>query len=381
MTKKKGNLTESLSDRPPAVRSKSAVYEAAKAMVQSGLSVIPVRADATKMPAFELLPRVWSNAEQRHTRPWSAFKTRRPTMAELRDWFRDSDKDIEYGVAVIGGEVSGGVEIVDLDNWDVVEPWSALVDDQAPGLLDRLVRVKSPRPGLHVYYRCVEFGGSRKLAMVPDPEHGGTKPKGVIELKGAAGYCLAPPSPAACHRTNRPYVYDGDLDLTQIPTITPEEREILLSCARRLDAWGRPARKAYSPTVRTAPAGGFARPGDAFNALADWGEILIPHGWAWVRETEVGSHQWCRPGKSGGVSATTGFAGSDLLFAFSSNADPFEPQAWYTKFHAYTLLNHGGDFRAAARDLARRGYGACRTRPEPLSRYAAYAPRSLKPAT
>ena len=27
----------------------------------------------------------------------------------------------------------------------------------------------------------------------------------------AAGYCLAPPSPAGCHKTNRPYVYDGDL--------------------------------------------------------------------------------------------------------------------------------------------------------------------------
>jgi hypothetical protein len=34
------------------------------------------------------------------------------------------------------------------------------VAQQAPRLLDRLVKVQSPRPGLHVYYRCMEFGGS-----------------------------------------------------------------------------------------------------------------------------------------------------------------------------------------------------------------------------
>ena len=83
------------------------------------------------------------------------------------------------------------------------------------------------------------------------------------------------------------------------------------------------------------------------------------------------------------MSATTGFAGSDLMYVFSSNADPFEQHAWYTKFHAYTLLNHAGDFRAAARDLAGRGFGAGRTlRPHaaPLARYSTYAPRSLNTA-
>jgi putative DNA primase/helicase len=364
---------------PESAPSKLTVYRAAKVLVRSGLSVIPIRADGSKMPAFELLPKVWSEEEGRFRRPWSAFKTRRPTPAELRAWFRDSPEGEPYGIAVIGGEVSGGVEIVDLDNWDVVGPWSALVEEQSPGLLDRLVRVRSPRPGLHVYYRCSAFGGSQKLAMVPDPSHDNKKPKAVIELKGSAGYCLAPPSPAACHKTNRSYEYFGDLDLTQIPTITAEEREVLLSCARRLNAWERPARPAYVPKARPTP-GGCLRPGDAFNAGADWGEILTPHGWTWVRETEGGADQWCRPDKSGGVSATTGFAGSDLMYVFSSNADPFEERAWYTKFHAYALLNHGGDFRAAARDLAGRGYGGLKggAPADPLARYSGYTPRSLR---
>ncbi|MCE9586617.1 bifunctional DNA primase/polymerase [Candidatus Uhrbacteria bacterium] len=373
-------MAQKKANTPKRNNSKFELYKAAKAMVHSGLSIIPIAADATKRPAFELLPKVWSEKEQRDTRPWSAFKTRRPTIAELRGWFRDSDPDTEYGIAVIGGEVSGGLEIVDLDNEDIIQPWSDLVEEQAPGLLDRLVRVKSPRPGMHAYFRCREFGGSQKLTMVPDPAHGGSKPKTVIELKGAAGYCLAPPSPAACHKTNRPYVYASELDLTEVPTITKKEREALLSCARALNAWVRP-RPQYSPKVRSVSGTALSRPGDAFNAQADWADILTPHGWTWLRETEVDSDQWCRPGKSEGVSGTTGFAGSDLLFVFSSNAEPFEQGCWYTKFHAYALLNHGGDFQAAARDLARQGYGDGRVatrRPDPYARYSDYVPRSLK---
>lgn len=285
---------------------------------------------------------------------------------------------MEYGIAVIGGAVSGGVEIIDLDNWDVVAPWTALVDEQAPGLLDRLVRVRSPRPGLHVYYRCAEFGGNQKLARVPDPAKDNKEPKTVIEVKGAAGYCLAPPSPAACHPTGRPYKFAGAEDLTGIPAVTPDERHVMLSAARRLNAWERPGRPEYSPAVRRTPAGGFLRPGDAFNSLADWADILGPHGWTWATWTGAGSDQWRRPGKSAGVSATTGFARSDLLYVFSTNAHPFEEGVWYTKFRAFALLSHGGDFRAAARDLAGQGYGSGNGGPrraDPLARYSVHAHR------
>jgi putative DNA primase/helicase len=78
---------------------------------------------------------------------------------------------------------------------------------------------------------------------------------------------------------------------------------------------------------------------------------------------------WRRPGKDGrGWSATTGHCaakdgGADLLAVFSSNAHPFEGPSGgrlcscYGKFRAYALLKHGGDFKAAARELGRQGYG------------------------
>jgi hypothetical protein len=39
------------------------------------------------------------------------------------------------------------------------------------------------------------------------------------------------------------------------------------------------------------------------------------------------------------------------------NAFPFEPEHAYTKFAAYTILSHRGDFTAAAKTLADAGYG------------------------
>src|SRR5262249_51329790 len=43
---------------------------------------------------------------------------------------------------------------------------------------------------------------------------------------------------------------------------------------------------------------------------------------------------------------------------FSTNAEPFEAERSYSKFEAYALLRHGGDFKGAARELRRQGYGA-----------------------
>ena len=94
-----------------------------------------------------------------------------------------------------------------------------------------------------------------------------------------------------------------------------------------------------------------SRPGDAYAARTSWADILQPAGWEKVRQDGTLSY-WRRPGKSGRLwSATTGPRGEagDLLYIFSSSCAPFEPSKSYSKFAAYTLLNHGGDYAAAAR--------------------------------
>lgn len=56
-----------------------------------------------------------------------------------------------------------------------------------------------------------------------------------------------------------------------------------------------------------------------------------------------------------GISATTNHADSDLLNVFSTSTE-FEPEQSYSKFAAYAILNHGGDFSAAGKALWEQGY-------------------------
>lgn len=105
------------------------------------------------------------------------------------------------------------------------------------------------------------------------------------------------------------------------------------------------------------------RPGDDYNRRGSWADLLGRHGWT-VHHASGDATYWTRPGKDArvGQSASTGYCssecGGDLLYVFSSSAVPFEPDAAYSRFAAYALLDHGGDFSAAAGRLRADGYGA-----------------------
>jgi hypothetical protein len=83
-------------------------------------------------------------------------------------------------------------------------------------------------------------------------------------------------------------------------------------------------------------------------------------GWTLVYE-RGGTAYWRRAGKNFGISATTNFKGSDLLYVFTSSTE-FEPDKSYSRFGAYAVLNHCGDFAAAAKALAKEGFGARQAR-------------------
>jgi RecA-family ATPase len=102
------------------------------------------------------------------------------------------------------------------------------------------------------------------------------------------------------------------------------------------------------------------RPGDDYNERADWATILQGAGWEISR---IGQDKiyWRRAGKDDGISGTTGHCrtdgSGDMLYVFSSNAAPFQEAKAYSKFAAYTLLSHDGNFTAATRTLAGAGFG------------------------
>ena len=90
------------------------------------------------------------------------------------------------------------------------------------------------------------------------------------------------------------------------------------------------------------------RPGSIFNATADWKDVL--DGWTWVEQAPEGHWYVRRPGKSEGVSGSVGYGGSDLLWVWTTSTE-FDSDVSYTKFGAYTVLNHAGDFSTAGQTL------------------------------
>ena len=336
----------------------SVVVDAALAYADAGLSIIPIATDGSKSPATLLLPVEWFETEGRWKATWKPYQQRLATEAEIFRWYGDLSS--ASAMAVVCGGISGGLEMIDFDRLQLFPSWADKVRESSAGLLQQLVYSQTPRPGLHAWFRSPAFGGSGKLAQEWqfDPESGKRIRKTLIELKGEGGYAIVPPSPPGTHPSGQPYLYFTERTLLDVPTITAEQRAVLLAAAMSFDTISDSAshKSRHDSSDHRRPSGN--RPGDHYNAVATWDQILRPYGWTLVGNGSTGVSYWRRPGKTTGVSATTNFGDSDLLYVFTTNGDPFEQFAAYSKFAAYALLAHSGDFFTAARELRARGYGS-----------------------
>lgn len=92
------------------------------------------------------------------------------------------------------------------------------------------------------------------------------------------------------------------------------------------------------------------KPGDDFDQRGDIFSILLNHGW-----TRKGQNGWVRPGKTGDLGATFDKV-PGRFYVFTSSTE-FEAQHTYRPWHVYAILEHGGDFSAAAKALAEKGFG------------------------
>ena len=205
----------------------------------------------------------------------------------------------------------------------------------------------SPSGGVHWLYRCDTIGPNTKLATRPAP--GGTVDT-LIETRGEGGYVITAPSNGRVHPSGRAYVLRAGSFAT-IPTLTPDERHDLHQLAGAFHEAAPPV-EARRQATGAQPGG---RPGDDYNQRVTWAAVLEPHGWRAVY-TRGDTTYWRRPGKDFGVSATTNYGGADLLIVFSSST-PFDTGRGYSKFSAYGILQHGGDFSAAALALSEAGFG------------------------
>jgi hypothetical protein len=142
-----------------------------------------------------------------------------------------------------------------------------------------------------------------------------------------------------------------------------------LERATQCNEYVAPEREPHQARTRGKPAGEDS-PGTDFNRRGSWDETgLFESGWAWERRggPDVGLVR--RPGKEAGVSGSLGTVtskdnGWPLFWCWTTNAPEFVSEQGYSRFSVFAILRHGGDFSAAARELAGRGYGA--RMPEPV---------------
>lgn len=337
----------------------------AREYVASGLSLVPIGAKS-KWPPMD----------------WKAYQKRKPNDAELKAWLKRYP-----GLGIVGGKISGGenaaLEILDLESIAPLDEFRQLVEEAAPGLLDRLPRVKTPTGGRHVFYRCATVEGNQKLAQRATEagaedlahEHGAPlteeeikkagyrrmgdkyfKIRTLIETRGEGGQVLSPLCLQGTHPSGGLYeLINGDL--RRIPTITDEERDILLTAARACNEFVEPAKAKGHCEAEREKVGGL-KPGADYNARSDAFDksraLLEEYGWTHFRSDSQGE-LWARPGVNDHCSAR--LFGDGALHVFSTNATPFDAGETYKPFAIYAELRHGGSFSAAAKALAAEGYG------------------------
>ncbi|MGW0865772.1 bifunctional DNA primase/polymerase [Streptomyces sp. NPDC002611] len=329
----------------------------ARELHDAGLCVLPIKADGSKKPVVS----------------WLQYKVNRSTPAEHDSWFPSGKS---RGVAVVYGAVSGNVEMLEfegralelLDEVTEVMEASGLGDAWA-SLLGGWV-TESPSGGLHCRVR-IEGGdvpGSTKLASRLAEEHEYTdeerqrlreKPNSriirvLIETRGEGGYGLVEPSGGSVHASGKPYLRKAGGPGT-IPTLPADVMDAIRTVCRMFDTLPVPEAPKTAPKPQAPLPDGGVRPGEDFEGRADWADILR----GVLRPMTSSGHTtyWGWADGVGGVKATTGRdPEKDRLWVFATGSE-FLADVPYSKFGAYTLLEHNGNFKAAAAELRRQGYG------------------------
>lgn len=338
-------------------------YAGALAWHDAGCSVVRVALDGTKRPDG----------------PWKQYQTERAPRATVDTWFNTGHP----GVGIITGAVSGHLEMLELEGRAVTEGLFVQMSEACERLhigdVWRTITAgcaeASPSGGLHVFYRVpTGVNGNTKLAQRParedeyTPEETGLAAKGkqiirgLIETRGEGGFVVVAPSTGAVHPTGKPYTFLQGGPAT-IPTITGEQRDLLHIAARSLD-------QMPAPTVTPEPiiigeprrSDGGISPGDDYNERGSWQQLLGDHGWTRVWGDATRTY-WRRPGKNFGISAVTGGSEGDYFYSWTTSTVLPDEQAM-SKWRVYAILEHAGNFHAAAKALKAAGYGQSPPPPE-----------------
>ena len=264
----------------------------------------------------------------------------------LKDWTKYKEtpiEDLNLFTTDSLGLVCGynGLEVLDIDakhfTGNEFEEYIELLEANGPGLLAKMVIQQTPSGGFHFLYRCEVIEGNQKLAKNEAKEV-------TYETRGIGGQVAAWPTPG----------YKLETKASAIQWITPEERDILLDCARELDKTPKVEIRYEAPKQALANNEELT-PWADYNEKIDCLTLLQSYGWTIVREDSKYVYVK-RPGTTDARDSGKIFKDTGKLWVWSTSTE-LEAEVLYNPFALYTALEHGNDFKAAGRALKAEGYG------------------------
>jgi hypothetical protein len=286
--------------------------------------------------------------EKRSCRQWKQYEDRIITIEEAEKLF---ELPQARGLAIVCGPPSGNLEVIDIDT--KYDPTKTLFDDYMQAIKDNdeclhssLMIIQTRSGGYHLYYRCSTITGNKKLARRETEPHErdnkDDKVRVLIETRGYRGYVIAPP-------THGYTVIKGEA----IPTITPEQREMLWELARTFNQLvEEPARSNTSRGYNAKEYG--LSPFEDYNNRGDVVGLLEQHGWKVISENNE-KVVFRRPGKDVGTSGN--YNKVKKWFSVFTTSSVFEPEKAYQPYAVYAVLECNKDFKECARRLLAAGYG------------------------
>lgn len=282
--------------------------EIAKKYYDAGLNILPA-----------------SSREKRPLCAWKRYIKQRPTFDEVFSSITNYD-----ALALVCGETSGGVEVIDFDQQAASFPafWNIEKETCAWCVVE-----SSQSGGKHLIYRREDCGSSLKLASNKDGV--------LIETRGRGGICIISPSVG--------YTLERG-DFTNLPILSRWDCEKIFTTARSFDETKKELRTVgwNLPKVESVQSDGDSVAERLRNGY-EWLDSLQRAGWLFLFENE-NYFYFSRPfqdveGKIGGS-----FSKKDKFFhCFTSNAPPLEVDKSYSPLQLIAALDFDGDESRAAK--------------------------------
>lgn len=233
------------------------------------------------------------------------------------------------GVGLVCGKVNGNLEVIDIDvkhdpSGSIMERYMETIDME---IGDRLVAQKTKNGGYHLIYRAPNIAGNKKLAK--SKETG----EAIIETRGEGGYIAIAPTPG----------YELDRDLSEIPTLTADERNHLISQAMSFNEVEEKVH--YSE--------------NCFEAYNERGDVLkLLQGYGWVIKKDNGDKVLLkRPGDTDSLWSAD-YTRSKNWFTVFSTSTAFESLKAYKPANVFAILECDGDLKLTAKKLKGLGFGS-----------------------